>query len=1327
MRIPFFSKFIFCLIAIIAINFSAQSQKLKFEHFTVEEGLQNNIVLATTQDEKGFMWFATVTGIDRFDGNKFVHYKLPSKNNTQSEFLQILFLDITTNKTLWAASLNSVFTYNVKLDKFENATVVNSKMQPSQTITSLLADANGSLWVGLSNGLLVYKQKTNSVIEIPSFQLPIKALFQDDKNIIWVATNKGIFSFIEKNGTMNKIEIDGAIKTEVSNPNVNIISQDKRNRYWLATGDKGLLVFDNNSITTIKLPQPANRPYTIKDIYHDNNAQTYISLDGGGLILIDEKLKVKSISQTNEDAPTTLSNNGVYDIFEDKYNRIWVTTYGGGVNLLNTIAQPFTNLSHEINNNNSLSNNMAKAVTEDKLGNLWFGTRKGVSKFNISANNWKHFNEETNAPTYTTDNVLAITCDSDNEIWTGTFGGGLVKISENGNVLAYTKNGADSTSIGSDFVYAVLADSKKRIWCGGIRGPLSIFDKTTKKFKRIALNVTNINCIIEDTYGDILVGTEKGVFIIYDNYHVSKINLNFPGKTNFITDKVMSILEYKPGEIWIGTLGGGVIIANKKGNIVKIYRTNDGLSSDIICSMQKDVNGDVWMSTSSGITHYQSDLKTFTTYAKADGLAASQFNYGSGFYTKNGNLIFGSTNGYSIFNPLTIKVNGYKPNIYFTGISINNKPVTASDEASPINEQIDELKRIYLKYFQNSFAIDFISTSPAISGKHLYSWKLEGFDKDWSPLSSFSTAIYTNLNSGKYTLLVKAFAKGQKTNDSEIRRIEILIKSPWWKSVWAYLIYILLAAASIYGIYNFYEIKRAKKNYADRLKLNTSISHEIRTPLTLIKGPVTALAESEGLTEDDKSNMHLAIKNIEKLERIITQFIEYQKSGFQKLQMQVVQEDILLLLDDVVNSFQPLVKEKNLQFIYQRPEEKMEILFDKDKMEKIFNNLISNAVKYTPNDKQVTVSIQKDSKYLIINVADTGIGIPEEQQKYLFKEYFRADNTLNLNVVGSGVGLNFTKELVDRHHGKLSFVSEKGKGSTFTVKLLLNNLALEPHRVKNTFGNYEQIIPEINNEYEISSSANKKILIAEDNDMLRLYLEKILLRVNYQVYKAENGKQAYEILKKEKIDIIITDVMMPEMNGFQLCTAVKNEIETCHIPVIMLTAIHDKDYLVEGYRCGADDYVKKPYEMKYLITRIENLLQNRIRLRSKLMRIFEHEELAEKEDTDVIWLKEVTTIIADNITETSFSVEKLCSQMAMSQSAFFRKFKRITDDSPQKYIIQIRLRRSVELLKKGSFNIAEIAFECGFGDPKYFSTAFKKYFGKSPREYLQSIKTETEN
>jgi signal transduction histidine kinase/DNA-binding response OmpR family regulator len=1081
---------------------------------------------------------------------------------------------------------------------------------------------------------------------------------------------------------------------------------------------EGLKVYDatKNILTGVNFPGIRSNPYAIKDVYHlTAERQSFVTLDGGGLYKLGESLQVTAFYQTNEDDLTTLSNNAAYDILVDSYNRLWVTTYGGGVNVAAPDLQPFNNIFHEANNSNSLSNNAAKAFTEDGAGHHWFGTRKGLSKFNRLSINWVHFNEEQYGSAFSNDNVLALSGNGKDVIWAGTYGGGIIQINTGNNQIKnYSNNPSDSNSIGSDYIYALLYDSKKRLWAGGIRGPLSYLDHVTNTFIRINTNAAAINCIIESSGGDILVGAEKGILKV----NGKKLESLLP---QIITDKVLCILEDSPGNYWVGTQGGGLLFVNTRNGIEKKYKSAEGLPSDVICGLVKDNNGNLWIGTSRGLAQYVKKSNFFTVYTKADGLAGSQVNYGAVFKNSKGEIIVGTTEGFSLFNPQRINIKGFAPKIVLTGLSVNNKQISPEDPTEILPVQIDELEKLKFKHYQNSFAIDFVNTSPALAGKHLYSWKLDGYDKEWSQPSTLSTASYTNLKSGNYILVIKTFLKGQQENAVE-RRLPIKITAPWWLTGWAFAGYTLLLAGVLLTIYNFVKIKQGRLRYAERLKLNTSISHEIRTPLTLIKGPVSTLSSSGHLSEADKNNLALAQKNIEKLEKIISQFIDYQKTGLQKMQMQVVKADIVKLLDDVTASFIPLMKEKNIHFAYKKPSEETPLLFDKDKMEKVFNNLLSNAVKYTPALHDIEVAVSKDSKELVIAVADTGIGIPAAQQRFIFNGYFRADNTVNLKETGSGIGLNVAKELVEMHKGKLEFRSEAGKRTVFTVRLPLYNEALKTYLIKDKAGQDGTDIPVIT-EASPKQSTNKRILIAEDNDELRTYLKNELSSAGYKITEAGNGQIAWAYLKKQTVDLIITDVMMPEMNGFQLCGAVKKELNTCHIPVIMLTAIHDKDYMLEGYRSGADDFVRKPFDLAHIIVRIENLLQNRTRFKAKIMSVFEQEKEVVENDADMDWLKKVTDIITDQMAEPGFSVEKLCRSMALSRPVLFRKFKAITGDSPQTYINQIRLRRAVELLQLGRMNINEVAFECGFGDPKYFSTAFKKHFGKTPTDYLKTPAT----
>lgn len=652
-------------------------QKLRFERFTVEDGLQNNIVLAAAEDAKGLLWFATSTGIDRFDGSNFVHYALPQKNSPNSSYGQVPFILTDSKKHLWAASANSIYLYNKKKDVFELPQVINNWLGKNKTVTSFCAGDSGRLLlIGNNNGLGLYNTETEKILTAGKFNQYVRCLFQDNKGLLRAATGKGLRRFVINASSLNELSENLEILAPLYNLQVSGISQDKKGRYWIATLDKGIFVYDEikKSLTLLPLPEALNRKYAVKDMHHTTNPmQTYVSLDGGGLIRVGENLATTGLYQSNEDDASTLSNNAAYDIFVDTHNRLWVTTYGGGINLVAPEVQPFRNFFHEINNANSLSNNAAKAFTQDGGGNLWFGTRKGLSKLNIATGQWKHFNEESNLPKYTADNVLALESDNKDAIWAGIYGGGIIHINvATGQVRNYIFNAADTTSIGTDYVYALLHDSKERLWAGGIRGSLAYMNTQTRKFTRLATPVSNIYCIMEDSRGDILLGTEKGVFKVTGN----TIENMFP---KLISEKVNFITEAKPGHYWIGTLGGGLLVINKNKELEKKYKSSDGLPSEVICAIVKDNNEDMWIGTSKGIAHFQTKTSSFTSYSKADGLAGSQVNYGAVFKTNTGEIIFGTTDGFSMFDPLRIRTKGFAPHIVFTGLTVNNKHISATD------------------------------------------------------------------------------------------------------------------------------------------------------------------------------------------------------------------------------------------------------------------------------------------------------------------------------------------------------------------------------------------------------------------------------------------------------------------------------------------------------------------------------------------------------------------------------------------------------------------------------------------------------------------------
>lgn len=1305
------------LLLIIINHFSVNGQQFRFTNFSVEDGLQNNIVFASVQDSKGMMWFATRTGIDRFDGYRFIHYLLPGRKNMNVQNVQVSNIVKDDKQRIWAHTSSLLYLYDVTKDAFNIPYLLDSVIGSKRTINYISTGSGGKrLIIGTNSGFVVYDHDAKTIAVSINFNKYVRSVFQDERGLFWVGTNQGLQRFILHGSGLYEIREATEIQRVTNNMVVTGISKDTFGKYWITESNGGLLVYDegNDKILSPSLPKALTRSYVVKDILHDRGrGGTFVTMDGAGMVFIDRNLKVVQQFQTNEDDLSSLSSNAAYDVYADDYQRIWVTTYGGGINMMNSNAQPFTNFQHEINSTNSLSNNSAKSVIEDERGILWFGTRKGISTYDPIRGTWKHFNEQSSSASFTSDNVLALISDHLGNSWVGTYGGGLMKIDQRtGQITKYLSTEKDTNTLGTDFVYSLLHDRGKRIWAGGIRGDLSYLDIHSKKFTRIKTKVYSINCLIEDSNGRILAGTEKGLYEVSGD----SLKVRYPALEH---ERIISLLEYQPGKLWVGTFGNGILVYDIEKGIHESIRAKDGLPSDVISTIEKDKTGDLWIGTTAGIAHYHRKARKITTYTRADGLAGSQVNFGASGQTRKGALIFGTTNGFSLFDPSRVATKGYKPKIVLTDLMINNRQVVIGDQNGPLSDsQLDEKRELRLKHDQHSFIIEFVNTAPALSGKHLYSWKLDGFDKDWSMPSINNRVIYTNLNPGIYTLGIKSFAKGH-ADDTQVRSITIYVSYPWWRSIWAYLLYLISVIVLGLIFYHYFQNILSQKKYSDRLKINTAISHEIRTPLTLIKGPVSALLTASGIPNAERENLKLAHKNIEKLEAIISQFIDYQKSAISKIQLSLSMEDLSLLLDEVIESFKPLIAQKNIDFIYTKPNGPIHVMFDRGQMERVINNLLSNALKYTPAFERISVELRREGKYVQILVSDTGIGIPAGQQRSLLKGYFRADNALHLKETGSGIGLVHARELMELHRGKLTFSSKEGSGSTFLAALPipLDKMA-EIKRSVNVMSS-THLAPEA---IHIGSMPvhRKKLLIAEDNDELRSYLMGQMVKSGYEVRGVADGKKAMEEISKCLPDLLITDVMMPEMNGFQLCQAIKSNIISCHIPVIMLTAIHDRDYLLDGYRSGADDFVRKPFDTTYILTRIENLLENRSRFHNRIMRVFEADRSVVDEDPDIRWLKDVTSMIAENLGDPDFSVEKLCRGMAMSRPVLFRKFKAITGLAPQPFIQQLRLRRAVEMLQSGVAAINEVAFECGFSDPRYFSTTFKKHFGKTPTAYLEA-------
>ncbi|HMR82931.1 MAG TPA: two-component regulator propeller domain-containing protein [Niabella sp.] len=1297
------------------LYFNCFAQQAPFQNLTVENGMLNNMVIGATQDNKGFMWFATISGIERYDGISFTHFKLPVEGEKGNEFSQIIWIASDNQGKVWISTKNDLYYFDYAIKSFVKAGSYRSgnNIMPAN---ALFIDRENCIWISTSAGLLTYKSGLPKMMRIGDQRPVISSVTQDKEGRIWVASNNNNIACYEKNGRLvSLLSIPASLSPRNTRPEIISLYIDPSDLLWMGTREQGVYVYDLNKKNWRNASHINNliKNDAIRSMIRwSKTKELLIATDGQGLFRVDSNLQVRSHDIYLPDNPQTLSSNAIYQVYEDSFKRVWISTHGGGVNYM---ADPpaFQTFSHVLNNPGSLYNNMARCAAQDQSGRTWFGTSRGISIFDANKNTWDHIPPDKNSSYKNGSNVLALLNSGDGYIWAGTYGEGLKKIktADNSIVATLNANDAEKNTLGTNYIFCLYQDKQKRIWAGGIRGDLTVMDSAGTVLAR--LPARDIHAISEDKDGNMLVAGTNGLSIVnFDRKEVERLLPKDPSSQYLF--HAMSIKS--DGNIALGTNGSGLIIYDlKRRSIFAHYTEKNGLPSNFVTGVLEDNQGRLWISTSNGLSCFYGKDTTFMNYTHADGLPGNQFNSRAYYKTLNGTLIFGSTNGFISFDPGKFQRKVYPSRLVFTDFKIAHQQIIAGQENGILTDDIDETQQLKLNHDQRSFSLDFINITSRGAEKNLYSWKLEGFDTSWSPVSALSTASYTNLDPGQYTLRVKAYNHGL-SNSSNERRLFITILRPWYRTGWAYLSYLALFIAAIAVLRKTISISLARKRYLEQIRFFSHIAHDLRTPLTLISSPIHSLLKKRHLSEDDKTSLELAERNANRLNRLVTQLLDFQKADFKKMRLQVTLLDVTALIKELLSGFKPLLEEKGIRLTFSSKVNNMHGWIDQEKFEKIMYNLVSNAIKYSRPEGQIKISLAaSDEHYYTIAIADTGIGIPEKQQPFIFNQYYRANNTANLQETGSGLGLVLTKMLIELHKGKINFESKVGAGSKFYIMMPREDVFTEEEKLQ------QQSIGSTIHTADHLEGINKKkerILVVEDNNDLRQYMAAELLPI-YTVQTASNGQEGLKMLKEHDFNLIISDIMMPGMDGYSFCAAVKRDIATCHIPVILLTAIHDHEYRLEGLEAGADDYVEKPFNIEYLKSRIDNLLRTREILKQKFYTSIDTSKIEVDRSADDLFIQKAMEIVTQNLSEPSFTIDELCSSLAVSRPVFFRKIKALTGLAPQDFIRNIRLKKAAELLLTKKHTINEIAFFTGFGDAKYFSTAFKKMFGKSPSEYAR--------
>lgn len=1356
---------------------SAQTAKINFKHYSINEGLSQNTVFCLLQDKYGFIWVGTEDGLNKFDGYDFSYYQHENKDPNTISHNQVNALFENNDGKIWVGTYDGLNVFDRKTESFTRLNTSVKKSEPNEQITSIFKDRKGNIWIGTFNGLLLYhpENKTFSNYKLntglnSNNTNRVNCIFEDKHGALWISGGTNLFRFDPKNEKFYALPTLLETNASLKNSYPRVIKSDARNRIWIGTEKSGVFVFDEQKNTLENLRNdPKNKnslPIDIvRDIHFDNSKEIWIGTRDGLSIYNEESKRFTNFSNDKYDV-NSLSHNSIRAILKDKAQNIWIGTFSGGVNLVNPRRNAFSLISEETGNKAGLSYPIVSSIIPAQNHQLWIGTEGGglnlIDPVKATYTSFKLPSLKLNVAWNTIKTLLK----EDNFLWVGTLKGLSLFNIKNQTFTDYPIPTTKS-------VYS-LEKTTEGLWIGTNGDGLMLKNKkgiTTFKHdpnNTHSISGNNIIKILKDPTGNLWVGTSWGLNYYHNQQFKSFLyHRNTPNSIS--SNSILAIFMDRKNRVWIGTKGGGLNLYDKKSGKFYVLNKSNGLANDVIQAINEDEKGNLWISSNKGISkiQFRSNQLPFSAnsvivsnYFVEDGLQSNQFLLGADYKSPQGDLYFGGINGVTYFNPEKILVNKFKPSVVFTDFLIKNNPISYQNEDSILKQSINETKEITLSYDQAFITFKFAALNFSNPLKNQYAFKLDGFsgDDDWHYVGTQRTATYTNLNAGTYVFNVKAANNDGLWNDTP-RKIKITVLPPWWKTWWSFLIYASILMSLLY-FYYYYSLKTAKlKNELDfeqlshekdqelaqrKLSFFTNISHEIKTPLTLILAPVERLIDMNEGNNKIQNQLGLMKRNGERLVRLIDQLLDFRKFESGNMKLQAAEGNIIRFTKEVALAFDAYSKHLKINLQVEADKKSIKAYFDRDKFEKILYNLISNALKFTKEGGNITIKLgtvkakQSSEKDCVkIEVEDNGYGIPEENLELIFEPFKHFDDQ-KTNRNGTGIGLSFTKALVELHYGNIAVKSiqdkDKKTGYTcFTVMFPLGNSHLGEDEIIQDYKDSENITSYYadDTDIELSGSIEKKkgvlennieetpiMLIVEDNnDVLNFLISHF--EDAFKVIIAVNGKEGINKALEFIPDIIISDVMMPEVSGIELCRILKTDSKTSHIPIILLTARTPLIYKIEGLEIGADDYITKPFSIKMIESRVWNLLYSRQQLRNRYSRevTLQPTNLAIT-SLDEIFLKKVMDFIEANLTEPTLNVEDLGKEVFMSRVTLYRKIKALTNQSAIEFIRTIRLRRAAQLLENSGYNVGEVAYSVGFTDIDYFRKCFKEQFGKTPKAYI---------
>ncbi len=1345
-----------------------------------------NISIKSTYETKaGEMWliaknigcFRVVTEPHNYT-YQVTHYSSNFNDNYLISNNNVNFVFEDSEHNLWIGTEKGL---NCILGKHKKSIESSLNTYNNTNFTSVF-ETEQSVWFGTSEGQLVnfsFLTQKFSEFKISPFS-EITAIAQYEHGLLCMGT-KGdglfIFNIVQKSNihlTKNN--------TPVLNDNsIRSLYVDKQGLVWIETASPGVIKFDPAHKSFKRFVQKTDKvsPYVylgnFYNIHEDINGLLWINLTGGGFGYYNRTADRFEYFHNEPGTSNKLFSNLVTCTLSDSYGDLWLSTYSRGIDKISFTKNKFR-FYEPARDHTSLSANEVRSVFEDQYQNLWIGTREGKLYCYDKERRLKRiFSSHTKALNDISFDgmVYDIIQDKQGVLWLGTKGDGIIKASFKGNpkdlkfsIEHFRNNPNDLYSLSNNFVYSLTEDSKNRIWVGTFGGGLNLVEKNNGKiqfknsnnsFVDYPSSFNKIRHLQEDNKGQIWIGTTDGL-VIFDPNKTSVDSVIFshfqkkPGDINSLSSNdVHYIFKDKFNHMWIGTFGGGLnkVIAEPVGEIPPKFKTFNSaydLPVDIVLGIQQDNRGHLWLTTEKGLSMFNPQKEIFLNFSELDGLRNSVFSEASCFRGHHNELYFGCSDGYYTFQPDSIDLDDKAPPLALINLQLFNKNVKIGEEGSPLKQALSETKSLTLKYNQSVFSIEYAGLDYRNPERLEYAFILEGFEKEWNYVRNQRKATYTNLPAGTYKFRVKCSYTGVFDNKTD-HSLEILILPPWWKTTWAYLVYIILLFFIILATRRIVlEIIRLRNQVIIEQKLTelkirffTNISHELRTPLTLIMGPTEELIKNNPGVNKTKEYLEIIDKNARRMLRHINQLLDFRKIQTGKMHLKVAQTEIVAFVKDIYSGFEELAASRKIDFKFSTNTNKLVAWVDTEKMDTVIFNLLSNAFKFTPETKAIEVIVNEPGNdgWLEIIVKDQGTGIAKEDMPFLFERYAISHHATDLRTKGTGIGLSLVKEIIDLHKGKISVNSTPMVGSTFTIKLKsgkkhfsANEVEFDNQSAKTTY--HDSVYDELDNitaqkaEKHIDYIAGTPlILIVEDNLDLQSYLNNKLTE-SFRVEKAIDGIEGWNKALAILPDLIISDIMMPGIDGIELTDKLRNDFRTSHIPIVLLTAKSSVDNMIEGLKYGADAYITKPFSMVYLIAQISNLLHQRKQLIEKFNNQVKIVDLAPSEiivtDKDEQFLKDIVKIIEENISNPEFNIEMIATKVGLGRTTFFNKLKGLTSLAPVEFLKEIRVKRGHQLLETGNYNIGEVAYQIGFSDAGYFSKCFKNKYQVTPTQFLQKAK-----